>query len=281
MFSIVLAGLTALVWGAADYSGGRATRHVPALTVTVAAQTLGIPIVVLSLLLVPGTAGAADLGWGAGAGAAGMVGTVLLYQGLSTGAMAIVAPVTAVTAALVPMVVGLLTDGSPGWSAGTGAVCAVVAIGLVSLNPQHTEAGVARRALMLALASGSMFGLFLTLLAQASGAAGMWPIAAGRVASIGLGLVVLAAVTVRSRSRIELPRSMLPWLIAAGVGDVGANAFYLLAARDGLLSVVGPIASLYPVTTVLLALLVDREKVRPIQVLGLGLAAAALVLTAV
>jgi hypothetical protein len=90
VISIVLAGLTALVWGAADYSGGRATRGGPALSVTVSAQLLGLPVVLLSLILIPGVAHAADLGWGAAAGVAGAVGTVLLYQGLSTGAMAIV-----------------------------------------------------------------------------------------------------------------------------------------------------------------------------------------------
>jgi uncharacterized membrane protein len=280
VISIVLAGLTAVVWGAADYSGGRATRGGPALSVTVAAQILGLPVVLLSLILVPGTAHATDLAWGAAAGLAGAAGTVLLYQGLSTGAMAIVAPVTAVTAALVPMVVGLITDVSPGWTAGLGALCAVAAIGMVSLSPQNAAAGVARRAVTLALAAGAMFGLFLTLLAQASRESGMWAVAAGRTASIGLGLVIVA-VLVRRGGAIRLPRSILPWLIGAGAGDVAANALYLLAARDGLLSVVGPIASLYPVSTVLLALFVDHERVRPVQVVGLGLAAAALVLAAV
>jgi drug/metabolite transporter (DMT)-like permease len=83
-----------------------------------------------------------------------------------------------------------------------------------------------------------------------------------------------------SRATLRTPSRLTGWLIGAGVGDIGANALYLLAARDGLLSVVAPIAALYPVSTVLLALAVDQERVRPIQVAGLGLAASALVLTA-
>jgi drug/metabolite transporter (DMT)-like permease len=78
-----------------------------------------------------------------------------------------------------------------------------------------------------------------------------------------------------------MDRPLVRWVAAAGAGDVAANALFLFAAREGLLSVVAPIAALYPVSTVLLALFVDKERVRPVQVAGLGLAAAALVLTAV
>jgi drug/metabolite transporter (DMT)-like permease len=129
----------------------------------------------------------------------------------------------------------------------------------------------------LALASGAMFGLFFVLLARTDASSGMWPLVAVRAASISVGLAVLAW---RRRS-LRVPRSLLPWVAFAGMGDIGANALYLLAVRQGLLSVVAPIAALYPVSTVLLALAVDKERVRPVQVAGLGLAATALVLTAI
>jgi uncharacterized membrane protein len=80
---------------------------------------------------------------------------------------------------------------------------------------------------------------------------------------------------------LRLPRRFLGWVALAGCGDIAANALYLLAARGGLLSVVAPISALYPVSTVLLAITLDRERVRPGQLVGLGLAATALVLTAV
>ena len=76
-------------------------------------------------------------------------------------------------------------------------------------------------------------------------------------------------------------RPVSRWVVVAGVGDIAANWLYLLALADGLLSVVAPIAALYPVSTVLLALTIDKERVRPMQIAGLGLAAAALVLTAI
>jgi drug/metabolite transporter (DMT)-like permease len=105
----------------------------------------------------------------------------------------------------------------------------------------------------------------------------MWPLAAVRLTSISLGLLVVAS---RGRS-LRLPRPILGWVVVAGVGDIAANALFLLSTREGLLAVVAPIAALYPVSTVLLALAIDKERVRPVQIAGLGLAATALVLTAV
>jgi uncharacterized membrane protein len=97
-----------------------------------------------------------------------------------------------------------------------------------------------------------------------------------------LGLVLIFVQLLRNRpGSPHLPRRMFGWVALAGVGDITANALYLLAVRNGLLSLVAPIAALYPAGTVLLALGLDRERVRPTQVVGLVLAAAALVLAAI
>jgi drug/metabolite transporter (DMT)-like permease len=105
-------------------------------------------------------------------------------------------------------------------------------------------------------------------------------LAAARAVSVVIGLAMLA-VLARRGGALGLPRPVYGWVALAGMGDFGANAIYLVAVREGLLSIVAPIAALYPVSTVLLALALDKERVRPIQVAGLGLAAAALVLTAI
>jgi drug/metabolite transporter (DMT)-like permease len=131
--------------------------------------------------------------------------------------------------------------------------------------------------ILLALASGVLFGLFFSFFAQTHETAGVWPLVAARVASVGLGLVALAF----ARVPLLAVRPASRWVVVAGVGDIAANWLYLLALADGLLSVVAPIAALYPVSTVLLALTIDKERVRPVQIAGLGLAAAALVLTAI
>jgi drug/metabolite transporter (DMT)-like permease len=280
LIAVFLAGTSALIWGTADYCGGRASRRAPALAVTVAAQVVALPLLVLAVPVLGGELYGADLLWGAGAGVAGLGGLVLLYRGLSTGAMAIVAPITAVTGALVPMAVGLVTERTPPPLALAGAACAVLAIGLVSVGPSDRigpgrsgTAGV----VLLALASGTMFGLFFSLFAQTHETAGVWPLVAARVASVGLGLVALAA----TRVSLSAVRPVSRWVVVAGVGDIAANWLYLLALADGLLGVVAPIAALYPVSTVLLALTIDKERVRAVQIAGLGLAAAALILTAI
>jgi len=231
------------------------------------------------VLLLGGDLYVSDLLWSGVGGVGGLVGLVLLYRGLSMGAMAIVAPISAVTGALVPLGFGLLTEGPPPTLALVGALCAVVAIALVSLGPSGGRSAgraAAGRVVLIALTSGALFGIFFVLLAQTHGNAGMWPLVGARAGSVLVGLAALAT----TRSGLTF-RPATGWLIVAGIGDTVANGSYLLAASNGLLSVVAPIAALYPVSTVLLALVLDSERVRPVQVAGLGLAAAALVLTAI
>lgn len=281
------------MWGIADFSGGKASQRARPLTVTVVSQFLGLPVALLSLALVPGTASVADLIWSAVAGIAGFAGIVLLYRGLASGAMAMVAPVTAVTAAVIPMVVGLATDQPPGALGLAGAASAMIAIALVSLGPRTGRTVVEPRLVGLALASGTMFGIFFALLGQANEQAGMWPVVAARVGSLGFGalLLISSAPSVLGRGTARdapsqngscrLPREILPWTVAAGVLDITANALFVAAAARGNLSIVAAVSSLYPASTVILALTVDRERVRPIQLAGLALAATALVLVSV
>jgi drug/metabolite transporter (DMT)-like permease len=276
--SIALAFFSAVVWGASDYSGGRATRRGTALAVTVASQLLGAPVLAAGVLLLPGTGTERDLHVGNGAGVVLLLAVVLLYASLSTGAMSVAAPVTAVTGALLPTAVGLAQHESPSPVALVGVGCAVVAIALVSIGPASGgRAGL--RVIALAFGSGVLFGLYFVILARTDPASGLWPLVGARLASLVLGLLLVLAQVLRNRPGVPaLGRRTFGWIALAGVGDITANALYLLAVRHGLLSLVAPIAALYPVSTVLLALGLDRERVRPIQVVGLGLAATALVL---
>jgi len=276
MLSIVLAATCALVWGTADFSGGKAAQRGDALAVTVVSQLLSVPALAICLLLVPGTPQVGDLAWGALSGMAGFAGMVLLYQALAGGAMSVVAPVTAVTAAVVPIVVGLVIEGSPGTVPLVGVGCAVAAIGLVSLGSDGRHAVVTRVLIALALTAGAMFGLFFILLDQASAGSGMWPLVGVRVGSLAVGLLAAA----HRGTPLRLRGSALRWAAVAGPLDVTANGLFLAAVNAGNLVLVAPVASLYPASTVLLALVVDRERLRPVQLAGLGLAAAALVITA-
>lgn len=243
------------------------------MSVTVFSQLAAVPMIALFLLLVPGRLGVSAVLWGAIAGIAGLFGIALLYQSLAHGAMAVVAPTTAVTAAVVPLIGGLALGERPGFLPIAGAACAIVAIALVSLGGGR-GGKTSPRIFGLALLAGAMFGLFFLLLAGAGEEAGMWPLAAARVAAIPVGLLLLKPVS----GSLRLSRRPAMFAVVAGVLDITANGFYLLAAYKGDVSVVAPVASLYPASTVLLALLVNKERLRPIQFAGLGLAAAALVL---
>ena len=273
---ILLAALSAVVWGTGDFSGGKATRRARALTVTVVSQLASLPVLAACVALAGGrgpTIGA--LGWGAVGGTVGFAGILLLYRGLSQGSMSVFAPVSAMTTALVPLAVGLTVDRTPSVPALVGAGVAVVAIGLVSRAPGG--AGVATpRLIGLALACGMCFGVFFVILGKAGGHAGLWPLVGVRIGSLGLGLLAVA----RSRLSLALPPAARGWAVLAGSADVLANALYLIAATSGPLAIVAPIGALYPVSTVILALVVDRERVAPAQLAGLGLAATALVLAA-
>jgi drug/metabolite transporter (DMT)-like permease len=277
VLAIVLAALSGIVWGTGDFAGGKATQRVPALTTVVLSKAASLPLLALYLVLLPATMRGSTLGWGALAGLCGAGAMVTFYRALAAGAMAVVAPVSAVTAALVPLAIGLATEAFPGTLAVIGAGCAILAIALVSLTKHEGTVVVTPALIGLALVSGAGFGLFFVFLNKAGDNAGLWPVLAAHTAALSLcGLLMM-----RNKSAAVLPRGRtLVWVIVAGVFDMSANVLYLLAAQDGLLSIVAPIASLYPVSTVVLAMLVDKERIRPVQLAGLGLAATALVLVA-
>jgi len=273
---VFLAALSAAVWGSADFAGGKAAQTSQTLAVTVLSQIAGLPVLAACVVLLgAGTPRIGTLAVGTVAGLAGFVGILLLYRGLSQGAMAIFAPVSAVTTALVPVGVGLVLDRTPSALALVGVTCAVAGIGLVSLARGAARVATAR-IIALALASGLCFGIFFALLGKTGPQAGLWPLVGVRVGSLSAGLAALALT--RTRPRLDPVGRW--WALLAGPLDVFANALYVLAALRGPLAVVGPVGALYPVSTVLLAISVDRERVGPAQLAGLGLAATALVLVA-
>jgi drug/metabolite transporter (DMT)-like permease len=273
---ILLAALSAAVWGVGDFSGGKATQTANALGVTVLSQLAGVPVLAACVVFTGGSAprpGA--LVWGMVAGLAGFGGILLLYRGLAQGVMAVFAPVSAVTSALVPLAVGLVVDRTPSVVALAGVACAVAAIGLVSASGGRT--GVSPRVIGLALTSGALFGVFFVLIGKAGAGAGLWPLVGMRISSISVGLLIVAGA---ARGAFALGGRALRWALVGGPLDILANVLYAFAAAHGPLAVVAPISALYPVSTVLLALSIDRERVAPVQIAGLGLAAAALVLVA-
>ncbi|WP_369259709.1 EamA family transporter [Geodermatophilus amargosae] len=276
--AMLLALASAVVYGMADFAGGMASRRATAAAVVALSQGAGLVAVVLLLPWLGGDPGPADLGWGAAAGVAGAAGLLLFYRSLAAGVMSVVAPVTAVSAAALPVLGGLLLGERIGPLAAAGIALALAAVVLVAAEDGLSSLRSARLGTVApALAAGAGFGLFFVLLDRTGEDAGLSPLVAARVVSVLL-VGGLALATGRS---LRVSRGVLPVVLLAGVGDMAANALFLVATQvGGQLAITGVLASLYPASTVLLAQVVLRERLAGAQRAGLAVAAAAVVLIA-
>jgi drug/metabolite transporter (DMT)-like permease len=274
--AVVLALTSAVVYGASDFLGGLASRRATVFGVVALSQLAGLVALLALLPWFGGPVTRADLGWGAAAGLVGATGLLVFFRALSRGVMSVIAPVTAVTAAAVPVLAGLLGGNRIGPVAGAGILLALVAVVLVSAEGGLGQLRSAPPASLGApLIAGTAFGCFFVLLDRTSAESGLTPLVAARIASFVL-VVVVALVGKRS---LRVGRSALPFVLASGVGDMTANALFLLATQqDGQLAITGVLASLYPVSTVVLAQAVLRERLVRAQVVGLGAALTAVVL---
>jgi drug/metabolite transporter (DMT)-like permease len=228
------------------------------------------------MLFLPGSPPAArDLAWGAVAGVAGGGGVALLYRALAIGPMSIVAPLTAVCAALIPVAAGValgerLTPVTMG-----GIALAVAAIVLVGQEPRRGgRRPVNWDGLRIALASGVLIGLFLVVLARAAPASGLWPLIPARVTSIAL----FAAIALATGRSVRMPAPVLKIAAGGGALDMLANALYLVAVQRGPLSLIATLVSLYPASTIVLARIFLGERLSASQLGGIACAVVATVL---
>jgi drug/metabolite transporter (DMT)-like permease len=277
----LLSLLSATSFGVGDFLGGLATRRGgTATSVVFTAHVVGLAAMAGIVGVTQPDAAAADVAWGLASGVAGAVGLVLLYRGLAVGVMSVVAPITALGSAVIPVGFGLVAGERPSGSATLGAGLSLVAIFLVSQSPKSGEISRnhAGGGLVEAIGAGIGFGLFFILLSRSGEQAGMVPLAAARVASVFL-LAVVAALT---RRRVWAVRESRALAVAAGIFDVAANALFLLATRTGLLTLVAVLSALYPAATIILARVVLGERLTRIQTTGLlvGVAGVTLIATA-
>jgi drug/metabolite transporter (DMT)-like permease len=191
-----------------------------------------------------------------------------------------VAPFTAVIAAVIPVAFGLFTGERPSALQLVGIALAIPAIALVSsvphpsANPSAAGTTVRSRAASLgvfdALVSGIGIGLFFITLARPGEDTGVYPLVAARIASVSMFLVLVLV----TRTSFRPARGTVGIVAASGVIDVTANLLYLLGTREGLVSVVAVLTSLYPGATVALARVVVKERLSVTQLVGLFLAVA-------
>ena len=272
--SVPFALSSAVAYGFGDFVGGMAARRTSVLRVTAVAQLAGLVVLLPATFLLPGQVSWGAVGFGALAGVGGMSGLLLYMRGLAVGPMGVVAPLSAVVGAGLPLVAGVLDGERPGPVGWLALAVALVAIGMASAGSRGDAAAGA--GLAYGLGAGVGFGLFFVGLDMTPDGSGLWPLVTGRVVSVALLSLALLSPARRG------PLDGLRLMVLCGVLDTAANVLFLLAARSGSLSVSGVLVSLYPVVVVLLARFVLRERLTGLQLTGVGMAltASALLATA-
>ena len=263
-----------MAWGAGDFGGGLASRRVPVDGVVLISQIVGmLGTFAIGLALHESLPGARDLLVCAIAGVLGAVGIVMLYRGLAIGRMGIVAPVTGVLAAVIPVVAGFVTQGVPGPIVVVGIVIAVIAVVLVS---RVADENGGRSGLPEALIGGTTIGLFGVAIAQLSQGNVFTELGVIRLFQ---GLLVATGIVLLRRAW-RPTRSLLPALVAVGVLDTAGNACYLIAVQTGRLAIASVLSAMYPVATIVLAVAILREPISRDHTIGIVLAAIAIALIA-
>jgi drug/metabolite transporter (DMT)-like permease len=241
--------------------------------------------------------GAAALAWGGLAGACGVGGLGAFYLALSRGTMGLIAPLAALIGAAVPALVAIIAGAEVGPTRLAGIVVAMAAVVLISL-PTGERTAHDRRALRIGIAdlplvivAGLGFAGFYLGLDRAAAAGGQtwWPILLVRAVGLLLVLAVAAALLARASGPLRqraagvlgLPRlrayglplaGIVPLFLLAGAGDLGGNAFFVLANAADTLPVAVVLSSLYPATTTIMAAVFLHERLRPLQVAAIGMA---------
>lgn len=282
----VLLGLaSAVTWGSADFGGGIAGRRAPLFGIVLFSQLAGCAMALgVAALRGEPLPQAGDLAVALAAGLAGAIGIVALYRGLAVGRMGVVAPISGVLAALVPVAAAIVWQGTPGPARLAGIGFALVAVVLVSRSagnapPGNAPPGVDRSSTLrndvaLGLIAGIALGLFNLIASRLSPGLVFAPLVVVRTTeAVLVGSVIL--VTGRTW---RLPRSVWPLVLVVGGLDMAGNGLFILAAQTGRLDVAAVLSSLYPVSTLVLAVVVLRERIVGAHALGVAAAIAAIVL---
>ena len=267
MLAIALALAAGGCWGISDFTGGLLSRRLSTLVVLLTIELSGL-VVLLAVLAATGASPpqGIDLLFALAAGAAGILGLGVFYRALAIGTMSIVAPISA-TGAIIPVVVGVASGDTLTLLIGLGLAVTMAGVVLAS-REQHEDQRVASRASIgLALLAAAGFGSFFVLYDRASDDSVLWAMLCIRGVAVPL---VGGAVLWRRPAAPALHDVGI--LAVAGLLDLGATGLYALANREGAVSIVGVVGSLYPIATVLLARAVLGERIRPLQQAGVVIA---------
>lgn len=281
---IILGLLAALLYGSSDFAGGLASRRMPSVTVNLIGA-IGAAVAVWGALLVSGgpAPSLVPVLWGVAGGVGGGLGSLALYRGLARGQMSVVGPVSAVSAAVVPVVAGIALGERPGLLTIVGIVVALPAIALVAASGGGFGGVKLGVSLVDGLSAGAAFGVLFIAMARAGSHDGLWPVAAGNASSLLLVVLLkLVSKSERGTETVTVPavrHAVLP--VFSGVSGAAATLMFFFSSHMSMLATAAVIVSLYPGVTVLLARVVLHERFSGVQRLGVGLCAFAVVAIAV
>jgi drug/metabolite transporter (DMT)-like permease len=266
----LLALVSSALWGSADFFAGRMSKKHHPFAVLGFSQVIGLFVGIL-ILVISGNWQGKVFGFdgflipGILAGLAGYIGLACLYEGLSTGRMGVVAPISSMSA-VVPLAYALATGDALSTLAFVGVFVALIGVFCAS-GPELSQ-GMPIKPLLLALGAAAGFGLSLTFIAVGSETSALLTMVSMR----GATFFVTISIALKFRTTGKFGRQDLPLLIFVGAADFLANLLLGVATTKGLVSVAMVFGSLYPIATALLAFKFLNERLHKVQYIGIALA---------
>jgi drug/metabolite transporter (DMT)-like permease len=266
---------SAFSWGTSDFSGGLATKKNNVYAVVIFSQGIGLLFILLLLIFLrEPLLTSRDLFWSVLAGASGAWALLALYAGLAQGRMGVVAPVSAVVTATIPIIFSFFVEGIPPAAKLSGFLLALGAVWFLAQSEYGYQLELSQ--LRLPVLAGMGFAGFFITIDQVTTGAVLWPLVVARCTAVPILLIYIL-----SKQRWQVPaRAQMHLVLFSGVLDVGGTGFFILAAQSGRLDVAAVVSSLFPATTILLARFFLGERLSRRQQLGVWAAIVALLLIA-
>jgi len=274
----LLALLSSLLWGTADYLAGNLSKQFKALAVTGVSQVFGL-LFGLSAIFLASDFIAPNLSFdgyfipGVIAGIAGFIGLTAFYTGLATGRMGVVSPISSLSV-LIPLIFAL-SQGERPTNLQTAGIIIAIAGAFMASGPE-VKNGLPIRPLIYAVVAALGFGTALTFIAIGSETDSLHTMTAMRCASVTICILL----ALRYRTLGGFGKTQIPLLIFIGVADFLANFLLGVATTKGLVSIAMVFGSLFPVVTILLAYKFLHERLHKIQYVGIAAALSGVILIA-
>ena len=268
----LLALLSSAMWGTSDFFAGRLSKKHHPFAVLGFSQVIGLSVGVL-IVVISGDWHGKVLGFdgylinGALAGFCGYIGLACLYEGLSTGRMGVVSPISSMSS-VIPLIYALMTGDSLSTVTAIGVVVALVGVFCAS-GPELSQ-GLPLKPLLLALGAAAGFGFALTFIAMGSQSSALLTMVSMRAATF----FVTISLAIKFKTTGKFGKKEMPALIFIGAADFLANLLLGIACTKGLVSIAMVFGSLYPIATAVLAFKFLGERLHKVQYVGIALAVA-------